>query len=175
MSLSLLILATLVAVALVLEVVNFIAREFLSGVRREDALKADLQRIEEDLDSAAGKIGSLKNDLRKKFADLDRAKTTFHDAEKEIAKRNRVQPVLVYLLSPETGTGFRFRAPVSKTLPEEPEPNQTHLWRQQNFVEVWTGTEEKARSIAEDQFPAKHGYAVGVFVRTGDDLVGKAA
>lgn len=172
---SLLILATLVATALVLEVLNVIAREFLSGVRREDALKADLHRIEEDLDTAADKIGSLKNDLRKKFADLDRAKTTFHDAEKEIARRTRVQPVLVYLLGPETGTGFRFRAPVSKALPEEPEPNQAHLWRQQNFVEVWTGSEERARSIADEQFPAKHGYTVGAFVRTGDELVGKAA
>jgi hypothetical protein len=172
---SLLILATLVAIGLVLEVLNVIAREFLSGVRREDALKADLQRIEEDLDAAAGKISSLKNDLRKKFAALDRAKTTFHDAEKEISRRTRTQPVLVYLLGPEAGTGFRFRAPVTKALPEESDPNQALLWRHQTFVEVWTGSEEKAQSIAADQFPAKHGYTIGAFVRTGDDLVEKAA
>lgn len=171
----LLILATLVAVALVVEVLNFIAREFLSGVRREDALKADLRRLEEDLEAAADKIGTLKNDLRKKFADLDRAKTTFHDAEKEISRRQRVQPVLVYLLGPETGTGFRLRAPVTKALPEDADPHQALLWRQQNFVEVWTASEEKARSIAADQFPAKHGYTVGAFVRTADDVVGKAA
>lgn len=165
----LLILGALVAVGLVVEVLNFLAREFLSGVRREDALKADLKRIEADLTEAAGKMGGMKNDLRKALADLDRTKTAYHDVEKEISRRQRLEPVLVYLLGQEIGSGFRFRAPVSKALPEEPDPNQKRLWQRQNFVEIWTATEEKARMLAEDQFPAKHGYKVGAFVRTDDD------
>lgn len=172
----LLILGALVAVGLVVEVLNFLAREFLSGVRREDALKADLKRIESDLTEAVGKMGGLKNELRKALADLDRAKSAYHDVEKEISRRQRVEPVLVYLLGQETGSGFRFRAPVTKVLPEEPDPNQKRLWQRQNFVEVWTASEDKARTLAEDQFPAKHGYKVGAFVRTGDDeLQEKAA
>ena len=168
-------LAALVAIGLFVEVLNFVAREFLSGVRREDALKADLKRIGKDLEEAADKLGSLKNDLRKKFADLDRAKTAFHDAEREMSRRQRIDPVLVYLLGPETGTGFRFRAPVTKALPETPEPNQAVLWQRQNFVEVWTASEDRARAIAMDQFPAKQGYTIGAFVRTGDDVIEKAA
>lgn len=172
---SLLILGALVAVGLVVEVLNFIAREFLSGVRREDALKADLKRIESDLTEAAGKMSGMKNDLRKGLADLDRAKSAYHDVEKEIARRQRVEPVLVYLLSQETGSGFRFRAAVTKALPEEPDPHQKRLWQRQNFVEVWTPNEDKARTLAADQFPAKHGYTIGAFVRTGDDALEKAA
>lgn len=171
---SLFILAALVAFGLIVEVLNMIARELLSG-RREEALTADVRRIGADLDAAADKLASLKNDLRKGLADLDRAKTAYHDAEREISRRQHVEPVLVYLLGPETGMGFRFRAPVQKAIPEEPDPHQALLWRRQNFVEVWTASEDKARSIAADQFPAKHGYTVGEFVRTGDDIVGKAA
>ena len=168
-------LAALVAIALVVEVLNFIAREFLSGVRREDALKADVQKIQADIDEATGKLGGLKNDLRKALADLDGAKNSFHEVDKEIARRQRVEPVLVYQLGTETGTGFRFRAPVTKTLPAEPDAGQALLWKRQNFVEVWTASEDKARSLAADQFPAKHGYSIGAFVRTGDDSLEKAA
>lgn len=171
----LLILGALVAIGLVVEVLNFLAREFLSGVGREDALKADLKRIESDLSEAVSKMGGMKNDLRKALADLDRQKTAYHDAEKEIARRQRVEPVLVYLLGQETGSGFRFRAPVSKALPEEPDANQKRLWQRQNFVEIWVASEDKARTLATDQFPAKHGYTVGAFVRTGDDTLEKAA
>lgn len=171
----LLILSALVAMALVLEVVNFIAREFLSGVRREDALKADVRRIETDLEEAAGKMGAIKNDLRKKLADLDQAKTAYHEVDKELARRQRLEPVLVYMLGAETGTGTRFRAPVAKALPAEADPHQKQLWGRQNFVEVWTASEDRARALAADQFPAKHGYTIGAFVRTGDDIIEKAA
>ncbi len=170
-----LILAVLIAAALVVEVLNFIAREFFSGVRREEALKAELNQIGADLDKAADKLGALKNDLRKGLADLDLAKTGYHDAEKEISRRQRLQPVLVYLLGAETGMGFRFRAPVTKALPAEPDAHQKLLWGRENFVEVWTASEDKARSFASDQVPAKQGYTIGAFVRTGDDLIEKAA
>ena len=172
---SLFILSALVAMALVLEVVNFIAREFLSGVRREDSLKADVRRIESDLEDAGAKLGTIKNDLRKKLADLDRAKTAYHDVDKEISRRQRLEPVLVYLLGPETGTGTRLRAPVTKALPAEADSHQKQLWGRENFVEVWTASEDKARSLAADQFPTKHGYTIGAFVRTGDDVTEKAA
>jgi hypothetical protein len=170
----LLMLGALVAIGLVVEVLNFIAREFLSGVRREDALKADLKQIETDLTEAAGKMSGMKNELRKALAELDRAKTAYHDLEKEMARRQRVEPVLVYQLGQESAAGVRFRAPVTKALPEEPDANQKRLWQRQNFVEVWTASEDKARTLAAEQFPAKHGYTIGAFVRTGDDALEKA-
>ena len=120
-------------------------------------------------------MGGMKNDLRKALADLDRAKTAYHDLEKEMSRRQRVEPVLVYQIGQETETGIRFRATVSKALPAEPDPNQKRLWGRQNFVEVWTASEDKARTLAADQFPAKHGYTIGAFVRTGDDALEKAA
>ena len=82
----------------------------------------------------------------------------------------------MYLLGPDVGSGFRFRAPVTKVLPEKPEAHQTTMWGREVFVEVWTTTEDKARALANDHFPGKHGYTVGAFVRTGDDeVVGQAA
>lgn len=160
---------------LVLEVVNLLAREFLSGVRREDALREDLRKLQTDLAEAAKKIAGQKNDLRKGLGDLDNAKTACLDVEKEMSKRQRVDPVMVYLLGPETGVGFRFRAPLTKILAEGADAFQKKLWGRANFVEVWIASEEKARSIAEDQFPAKQGYKVGPFERTSDTVTEKAA
>lgn len=172
---ALLVLGALVAIGLVLEVVNLLAREFLSGVRREDALREDLRKIQADLAEAAKKISSQKNDLRKGLRDLDNAKTACLDVEKEMSKRQRVDPVMVYLLGPETAVGFRYRAPLTKILADDADTFQKKLWGRPNFVEVWVAAEDKARSIAEDQFPAKQGYKVGAFERTGDSVTEKAA
>jgi hypothetical protein len=172
---TLLILGALVAIALVVEVLALLAREFFSGVRREDALREDLRKLQADLAEAAKKIGSQKSDLRKGLGALDTAKTACLDVEKEMTRRQRIEPVLVHLLSPETGTGFRFRAPVTKALAENADAFQKKVWGRTNFVEIWTASEDKARTIATDQFPAKHGYTVGQFERTGDTITEKAA
>ncbi len=167
----------LAAFGLVLEVLNFVARDFLCGGRRVEALRESIRATQKDLAEAENKIGGIKGDLRKALNDLDRVKNDFQSTEKEISRRQKTDPVLVYLIGPEVGTGFRFRAPVTKTLPaENPDANQKLLWSKENFVEIWTASEDKARALAGDQFPAKHGYTVGEFVRTGDaDVVGKAA
>lgn len=173
--LLLIILAVLVGLATVLEVVNFAARGMLTGGRVE-ALRAEIQQTQQDLAEAANKIGALKAELRQAFNDLDRAKNDFESTEKEIVRRQKTDPVLVYQLGAEVGSGYRFRAQVTKTLPEKADPNQTLLWSKESYVEIWTPTEEKARSMALEQFPANQGYALGPFVRTGDEeAVGQAA
>jgi len=162
--------------ALAVEVLNFTAREFLSGVRREDVLKSAIRQTQKDLAEADEKISGIKSKLRHALNDLDKVKTAYHETEKEIARRNRVDPLLVHLVGAEAGTGFRFRAQITKVLPEKPDPNQTVLWGKDNFVEVWATTEDEARATAVGQFPTKQGYTIGSFVRTGNDgAIGKAA
>jgi hypothetical protein len=173
--LLLLLFGVVASLALAVEVLNFVAREFLSGVRREDTLKAALAQIHKDLDQADDKLGGVKSNLRKALNDLDKARTSFQEVEKEIARRHKLEPVLVYPVGSEVGTGFRFRAPLTKTLPEKPEENQTLLWKRESYVEIWTNSEDQARAGAEDQFPRKHGYTIGPFVRTGDEAMEKAA
>ncbi len=171
-----LILGLTAVLAIAVEVLNLVAREFLSGVRREDKLKAALREIEKDLVEAENKIGGLKANLRTGFNELDRVKNAVMETEKEIAKRQKVDPVLVYLAGSEVGTGWRFRAPVTKTLPEKPDPNQALLWtKKESFVEVWAQTEDQAAARALDLLAPKHGYKIGAFVRTGDEAMGKAA
>lgn len=174
--LLLLTLGGVATLALAVEVLNFIAREFLSGVRREDTLKSAIEHTQKDLDEAKRKIGGIKSKLRQGLADLDRVKTAYHEVEKETARRNKVDPILVHLVGPSVGSGFRFRAPVTKVLPEKPDPNQKVLWTKESFVEVWAATEDAARTAAFEQFPSKQGYTIGAFVCTGDDdTIGKAA
>lgn len=172
---TLLLLEALVGIAVLVEVLNLLAREFFAGVRREDALREDLRKLQEDLAEAAKKIGSQKGELRKGLGALDGAKNACLEVEKEMAIRQRVEPVLVYLLGPETGVGFRYRAPLTKALAENADAFQKKMWSRKNFVEVWVATEEKAVRIADDQFAAKHGYKIGPFERTGDSVVEKAA
>jgi hypothetical protein len=172
---TLLLLEALAGVAVVVEVLNLLAREFLSGVRREDALREDLRKLQEDLAEAARKLASQKGDLRRALGDLDVQKNACLEVEKEMSKRQRVEPVLVHLLGPETGVGFRYRASLTKELPENADSHQKKLWSRKNFVEVWVATEEKALSIADDQFAAKQGYRMGPFERTGDTVTEKAA
>jgi len=172
---TLLLLEALVGIAVLVEVLNLLAREFLSGVRREDALREDLRKLQEDLAEAAKRLASQKNDLRRGLGDLDGAKTACLDVEREMEKRQRVEPVMVYLLGPETGVGFRYRAPLTKALAQDADAHQKKLWGRKNFVEVWVATEEKALAIADDQFSSRHGYKIGAFERTGDSVTEKAA
>ena len=172
---TLLLLEALVGIAVLVEVLNLLAREFLSGVRREDALREDLRKLQDDLAEAAKRLASQKNDLRKGLGDLDGAKNACLEVEKEMEKRQRTEPVLVHLLGPETGVGFRYRAPLTKILANDADAFQKKMWGRRNFVEVWVATEEKALSIADDQFSSKHGYKMGPFERTGDSMVEKAA
>jgi hypothetical protein len=172
---TLLLLEALVGIALVVEVLNLLAREFLSGVRREDALREDLRKLKADLAEAAKKLAAQKSDLRKGLGDLDGAKNACLEVEKEMSLRQRVEPVLVYLLGPETGVGFRFRASLTKELAQNADAHQKKLWSRKNFVEVWVTSEEKAVSIADDQFPAKQGYRMGPFERSGGDSVTEKA
>lgn len=164
--------------AVLLEVANVIARALLLGGPRVEGLRTEIRKTHQDLADAAAKIGTLKGELRQALNDLDRAKTDFESTEKEIAKRQKSDPVMVYRIGPEVGTGFRFRAQVTKALPDKPDPNQVLLWSKETYVEVWTATEEKARQLAWEQFPAQQGYALAPFVRTGDEeavVVGQAA
>jgi len=171
------ILGVLMAVGLLLEVLNFVARDFLCGGRRVDALRAAIQATQKDLAQADNKMNDVKADLRKALNDLDRVKSDFQSTEKEIARKQKIDPVLVYLVGPEIGSGTRFRAPLTKVLAaENADPNQKLMWSKEAFVEIWVNSEDRARQLAWDEFPAKQGYSIGAFVRTGDaDVVGKAA
>ncbi|MBV8535124.1 MAG: hypothetical protein JO128_05995 [Alphaproteobacteria bacterium] len=172
---TLLLLEALVGIAVFVEVLNLLAREFFAGVRREDALREDLRKLQEDLAEASKRIASQKSDLRKGLGALDGAKNACIEVEKEMANRQRVEPVMVYLLGPETGVGFRFRAPLTKALAESADAVQKKMWSRKNFVEVWVTSEDRALAIADDQFAAKHGYKIGPFERTGDSVIEKAA
>jgi hypothetical protein len=168
----------LAGLAVLLEVANVIGRALLMGSARIETLRTEIRKTHQDLADAAAKIANAKGELRQTLNKLDRAKSDFESTEKEIAKRQKSDPVMVYRIGPEVGTGYRFRAKVTKALPEKADPNQVLLWSKETVVEIWVPSEEKASQLAWEQFPAKQGYALGPFVRTGDEeavVVGQAA
>lgn len=160
----LLLLAVFAAFATAVEVLNFLAPDFLAGLHREGALKESIAKTQAEIAESEKRLHALRTGLRNANLEVNRATDGLERLDGEFAQRRRVDPILVYPIASSNKTSGRYRAPLSKTLPSEPEEGQALIWARPAFVEVEADGPEEARRIALRQFPAQHGYAVGEFV-----------
>lgn len=159
----LLLFAVLAAFATAVEVLNLVAPDFLAGLHREAALKESIAKTQVEIAESEKRLHSLRAGLRNAHLDVHRAADGLEKLDEKFAERRRVDPILVYPIASTNKTSGRYRAPLSKVLPPEPEESQTLIWAKTAFVEVEANGPEEAHRIALRQFPAQHGYVIGAF------------
>lgn len=159
----LLILAVLAAFAIAVEALNFIAPDFIATMRRDAALKESVANTQKEVAESEKRLDGLRRQLRALQHDLSRATDGLEKLDEQFAERRRAEPVLVYLIASANKVPYRFRAPLSKALPAEPEDSQAMMWGSPAFVEVEANSADEAKQIAARQFPSQNGYAVGAF------------
>lgn len=163
----LLIFAVLAAFAIAVEALNFIAPDFLATLHREAALKESITKTQKEVAESEKRIDSLRTKLRGVHLEMSRTADGLDQINEQFAERRRVMPILIYPIAATRKVSYRFRAPISKTLPSEPEEGQTVMWAGKAFVEVEANTSEEAHRIALRHFPSQQGYAVGQFEQSG--------
>lgn len=159
----LLVFAVFAAFAAAVEVLNFVAPEFLAGLHREATLKESIAKTQAEVAESEKRLHALRASLRNAHLDINRAIDGLDKLEAQFAERRRVDPVLVYPIASANKTSGRYRAPLTKSLPSEPEESQALIWARPALVEVEADSPEEAQRIALRQFPAQHGYAIGDF------------
>jgi len=165
MTFWLLIVGVVAGAALLCELAVRLAPELFAAHSRESALKEEVSKLHHDLTTAEKKIESMMASTRASEAEIEAARVEINRLERELSQRKRVPPILIYRIGPPSPTQLRYRAPISKKLPAEPEPHQALVWRTPCLVETWAHTPRQASQQANQQFRAELGYAVGAFVR----------
>lgn len=159
----LLLFAVFAAFATAVEVLNFVAPDFLAGLHREAALKESIVKTQAEIAESERRLHALRTGLQNANLDIHRAANNLEKLDEQFAERRRVDPILVYAIAATSKRSGRYRAPLSKMLPSEPEESQALIWAKPALVEVEADSPEEARRVALRQFPAQHGYAVGDF------------
>lgn len=159
----LLLLAVFTAFAVAVEVLNFVAPDFIGGLHREAALKESIARTQAEVAESEKRLHTLRTNLRNVHLDLNRTAAGLEKLDEQFSERSRVAPVLVYPVATSNKASHVFRATITKSLPSDPEESQTLMWAAAAFVEVEANNATDARAIALRQFPAQHGYAFGDF------------
>lgn len=151
--------------ALLTEVACLVCRPFLERYYRESEWRASLQAAQGDLAEAKRRVDTISPAAKAVRQELARAKETLVDLERQFEEKKKTKPVVVLPAGHAVAGGTRscFRAPVSKTLGADAEPQQAHLWRQVCFVEVWADSRAEATVEAHLQFPGGQGYRIGSF------------
>lgn len=165
MTVWLLIFGVVAGAALLCEVAIYMGSELFGTAHREATLKEEISKLHHDLTQGEKKIESMKASTRTAGADFDAARQEIARLEHELLKRKTVPPVFVYRVGPPSPTQLRYRAPLTKRLPPEPEPHQALIWKTPCLVETWAHTPRQASQQAVQQFRTELGYAVGGFVR----------
>jgi cellobiose-specific phosphotransferase system component IIA len=166
---SQLILMALFVAAAALEATLLVASDILFGAGRTKTLEAEIRQVQEDLKEAAKRIKDRSSRLQEAHNEGQRLLASMNEIDKQTSQTQRVRPVLVHTAG-QGGTGMRFRAPVSKQLPGEPDPKQKLIWDHDNYVEVWTDNADNARQVALRQFAPEAGYTVGEFAMIAPPL-----
>jgi hypothetical protein len=165
MSMWLLIFAVVAAAALLCEVAARLAPELFAANSREGAIKEEISKLHHDLTTADKKIESMRAASRTSDTEIEAARLEANRLDRELVLKRRVPPVLIYRIGPPTPTQLRYRAPITKQLPEQVEPHQSLVWRTPCVVETWAHTPRAAAQQAHQQFRPELGYSVGAFVR----------
>ena len=156
------VLSLLIVCVLAAELLLFFGRDTLLGTRRRAALEAALRQSYADLQEAKKRIDAARAGLLQAIEHAEGERARRADADRAFKQSQKILPNLIHTLG-ESGTGTRFRAPLAKQLPANPEPSQELVWSCRNFIEVWAGDTETARQTAARQFSATHHYSVGEF------------
>lgn len=165
MTVWLLIFGVVAGAALLCELAINMAAELFGTSDRESAIKEEISKLNHDLTQADKRIASLKASTRAANGEIEAARQEVLRLEHEMTKRKTVPPILVYRIGPPSPTQLRYRAPLAKRLPPEPEPHQALVWRTPCFIETWAHSPRHAAQQASQQFRTELGYAVGAFVR----------
>jgi DNA gyrase/topoisomerase IV subunit A len=163
----LLIFSVLAAFAVAVEALNLIAPDFLATLHRDAVLKDSIAKTQKEVAESEKRLDSLRTKLRNIQLEMSRTADGLEQINEQFAERRRVTPILIYPISATRKVSYRFRAPISKTLPSEPEEGQTLMWAGKAFVEVEANTSDEAHRIALRQFPSQQGYAIGQFEQSG--------
>jgi len=165
MTFWLLIFGVVAGAALLCELAVRLAPELFAANSRESALKEEVSKLRHDLTTAEKKIASMLASTRAADAEVEAARIEINRLERELLQRKRVPPILIYRIGPPSPTQLRYRAPVTKQLPGEPESHQALVWRTPCVIETWAHTPRQAGQQAAQQFRAELGYSIGAFVR----------
>lgn len=165
MTFWLLIFGVVAGAALLCELAVHVAPELFAAHSRESALKEEVSKLRHDLATAEKKIESMLTSTRAAGAEIEAARIEINRLERELVLRKRVPPILIYRIGPPSPTQLRYRAPLTKQLPGEPEPHQALVWHTPCIVETWAHTPRQAGQQALQQFRAELGYSIGAFVR----------
>lgn len=165
MTFWLLIFGVVAGAALLCEVALQLAPDLFGTARREGALKEEISKLNHDLTQAEKRIGSLKTSTRAADSEIEAARQEIIRLDREMTQRRNVPPVFIYRIGPPSPTQLRYRAPLNKRLPPEPEPHQALVWKTSCLVETWANTPRQASQQAGQQFRAELGYTVGAFMR----------
>jgi hypothetical protein len=165
MTVWLLIFGIVAGAALLCELAVHMASDLFGTTHREAALKEEVGKLHHDLTHAEKKIGGLKDSRRAAETQMEAARQELTRLERDLNQRKRVPPVFVFRIGPPSPTQLRYRAPITKQFPADPEPTQALIWRTPCLVETWATSPRQAAQYAGQQFRAELGYAVGAFVR----------
>ena len=165
MTFWLLIFGVVAGAALLCELAVRIAPELFAAHSRESALKEEVSKLHHDLSAAEKKIESMLASSKATDAEIEAARIEINRLERDFVQRKRVPSILVYRIGPPSPTQLRYRAPITKQLPGQPEPHQALVWRTPCLVEIWANTPRHAGQQAGQQFRTELGYSIGAFVR----------
>jgi hypothetical protein len=165
MTFWLLIFGVVAAAALLCEVAVHMAPELFAAHSRESALKEEVSKLHHDLSTAEKKIESMLASSKATDSEIEAARLEINRLDRDVVQRKRVPPILIYRIGPPSPTQLRYRAPITKQLPSDAEPNQALVWRTPCVVETWAHTPRQASQQASQQFRAELGYSIGAFVR----------
>ena len=156
------ILSLLFVCVFAVELLLLFGKDRLLGTRRRTALETALRQSYADLQEAKKQIDAARAALLQAIENADGERSRRLEADRAFKRSQKILPNLIHTLG-DSGTGTRFRAPLSRQLPPKPEPSQELVWSCKNFVEVWAGDAETARRTAVRQFSTTHHYEIGEF------------
>lgn len=160
--------------ALVVELLNIFAKDFFLGGQAQEKIKESIRRTQSELRAADKKLGSMRTTRRSAILDLESAVSKAESLEKDLKRAPDVPPVLIHTVG-GSGFGTRYRARISKTLPDDADENQALIWKYRAFVEVTAAAPAEAYDASRRQFPESHGYVIGSFTPVGAPAVESAA
>jgi len=175
MSFLLMVLILVGGLAVIVEVLNLFARDFFGGGRAQDAIKESIRKTQSELRAADKKLDSLRTSRRGVLTEFERAANKIEELEKQSRRAPDVPPALIHTLASASGFGTRYRAKLTKTLPDDADENQLLLWKHEAFLEVTADGPDEALSAARRQFPEAHGYGIGPFAPVTSTSVESAA
>jgi len=156
-------LGVVLIIAVALEALLLVGQDKLFDSKKLADMEAELEKTYGDLREAKKRIDDRQIALRTVNVDAERQRKQIQEADKAFAESQKVMPKLIHVIG-TPNPGPCFRAPITKTLPANPDRAQKAVWGCTNFIEVWADDVVTAKATAERQFQEKQGYKIGEMV-----------